>query len=388
MTTRKTLMIPGPVECEQNVLDAAGAPPQSHTAPDFVTSFGNCLSMMKEIWRCPSGQPFIVAGTGTLAMEMAAANLIEEGDRALVLSTGYFGARFATMLERHGAIVTTLKAVPGEVVATDVVEAELEKHPYKLMTFTHVDTSTAVRVDPAPLGELGKRYGVLTILDGVCSIAGEKLQQETWGIDIALTASQKALGLPPGLAMMVASSKAMQTWQNRKMPVRSYYTDWGNWLPIMEAYASGKPAYFGTPAVTLVSALERGLENILEEGLEERIERHQKTGTAFRKALEALGLDMIPASEDIAANTLSAPLFPDGVTLPCFMNAMAETDIIVAGGLLPEIKEKYFRIGHMGSVVPLDLINTIKAIARALNQCGHKTNEDDGVRVIDDHFSG
>jgi len=382
-TNRKTLMIPGPIECETNVLQAMGEPPKSHTAPDFIKAFGNCLNMMKEIWMCPSGQPFLVAGTGTLAMEMAAANLIEEGDRALVISTGYFGKRYADILERHGAQVTILEAPLGDTVKTSDIDAVLQQNNYKLMTFTHVDTSTAVMVDPASMGELGRKHNVLTVLDGVCSVAGEEIRQEEWGIDIVLTASQKAIGVPPGLALLVASPKAMEAWELRKTQVRSYYADWSNWLPIMEAYTAGKPAYFGTPAVSLVMALEAGLKNILEEGLEERFDRHKKTGKAFREAMKALGLTLIPKNESVAANTLSAPYLPEDVMLPDFMQAMGDAEVIIAGGLLPDIKSLYFRVGHMGSVAHTDLMNTVRGIARALNQCAHKANEDDGVLAIE-----
>lgn len=382
-TNRKILMIPGPIECETNVLQAMGEPPKSHTAPDFIHAFGNCLSMMKDVWICPSGQPFLVAGTGTLAMEMAAANLIEEGDKALVISTGYFGKRYAEILERHGAQVTILEAPLGEVVETSDIEAELQYKDYKLMTFTHVDTSTAVMVDPVSIGALGRKHNVLTVLDGVCSVAGEEIRQEEWGIDIVLTASQKALGVPPGLALLVASQKAMETWKNRKTPVRSYYTDWNNWLPVMKAYATGKPAYFGTPAVNLVMALEAGLKNILEEGIAQRFERHKKTGKAFREAMHALGLRQIPKNEEVSANTLSAPYLPKDVSLPDFMKAMGDAEVIIAGGLLPEIKTRYFRVGHMGTVAHTDLMNAVRGIARSLNQCGHKVNEDDGILAIE-----
>ncbi|MFP4064497.1 MAG: pyridoxal-phosphate-dependent aminotransferase family protein [Bacteroidales bacterium] len=383
-TNRKTLMIPGPIECETNVLQAMGAPPKSHTAPDFIKSFGNCLNMMKKVWMCPSGQPFLVAGTGTLAMEMAAANLIEEDDHALVISTGYFGKRYAEILERHGAKITILEAPVGDVVKTEDIEEELQHRDYKLMTFTHVDTSTAVMVDAASMGALGRKHNVLTVLDGVCSVAGEEIRQEEWGIDVVLTASQKAIGIPPGLALLVASPKAMETWKSRKTRVRSYYADWNNWLPIMDAYTAGKPAYFGTPAVNLVTALETGLNNILQEGLQERFERHKKTGLAFREAIRALGLSMIPKNETVAANTLSAPYLPEDVSLPDFMKAMGEAEVIIAGGLLPEIKGRYIRIGHMGSVAHTDLMNAIRGIARSLNQCGHKTDEDRGVLAIEE----
>src|SRR5690606_19766356 len=167
MKGRKLLMIPGPTEFEPEVMMAVGAPTTSHVAPDFIESFGHALEMMREVWLAPSGQPFIIAGSGTLAMDLAGANLVEPGDRALVISTGYFGDRYAELLKRYGAEVTALKAPAGEVVSDAAVETELKRKRYKLMTFTHVDTSTAVRVDPEPLGLLGEKHGVITVLDGV-----------------------------------------------------------------------------------------------------------------------------------------------------------------------------------------------------------------------------
>ena len=385
MSTRKRLMIPGPIECEANVLAAMGEPVPGHTAPGFIASFGQCLKMMKQVWQCPSGQPFIIAGSGTLAMEMAAANLIEPGDRALVVSSGYFGERYAALLERFGARVSVLRAEPGHTVSLPDVEQALGEHRFKLMTITHVDTSTAVRTDPLPLARLAREYGVLSILDGVCSVGGEVLYQEEWGIDVVLTASQKAIGVPPGLALMVASEEAIRTWKNRKTPPGSYYADWTNWLPVMEAYAKGKPAYFGTPAVNLIMALEQGLGDILNEGLEARFERHRQTGQAFRAAMAAMGLEMIPASPDEAADTLSAAFFPEKVEGSSFMQAMAKSPVVVAGGLLPKLRSAYFRVGHMGGVSESELQTTVEAIASSLAECGQAAdgkNAWDAARAV------
>ncbi|MCK5245843.1 aminotransferase class V-fold PLP-dependent enzyme, partial [Candidatus Bipolaricaulota bacterium] len=171
MKDRSLLMIPGPIEFEPAVLQALGAPTTSHVAPGFIDAFGRALENMRQVWLAPEGQPFIVAGSGTLAMEMAGANLIEPGDRALVLSTGVFGDRFEDLLTRHGADVTLLHAPIGEAVDLNQVEDALKGGEYKLLTVTHVDTSTAVRMPIRSIGELAQRYNVLSIVDGVCSVA-------------------------------------------------------------------------------------------------------------------------------------------------------------------------------------------------------------------------
>jgi alanine-glyoxylate transaminase/serine-glyoxylate transaminase/serine-pyruvate transaminase len=301
-------------------------------------------------------------------MDIPAANLLESGDRALVLSTGYFGARYADLLSRYGAEVTVIESGLGDTVDLVKVESELKKNKYKLMTFTHVDTSTAVRVKPQPIGELGQKYGVLTLLDGVCSVAGEDIQQEEWGLDVVLTASQKAIGVPPGLALLVVSEKAMKVWRERTTPVGNYYADWKNWLPIMEAYEARKPSYFGTPAVNLVCALEVSLQQILAEGMKNRFARHEKNAVACRAALKTLGMNMVPTSEEHAAATLSAPYYPEGITGAEFLTGVKTAGAILAGGLHPQIKAEYFRIGHMGASKSADILATIGAIEAALNE--------------------
>jgi alanine-glyoxylate transaminase / serine-glyoxylate transaminase / serine-pyruvate transaminase len=382
MKGRKLLMIPGPIEFEPDVMQAMAIPTPSHVDPGFIETFGHALEMMRKVWLCPSGQPFIIAGTGTLAMDMAGANLIESGDNALVISTGYFGERYAELLKRYGANVDILRAPLGDIVRMEEVEAQLSKKKYKLMTFTHVDTSTAVMNDAKSLGALGRKYNVLTILDGVCSVAGEEIRQEEWGLDVVLTASQKAVGVPPGLALLVASPKALQAFESRKSPVGNYYCDWSNWLPIMKAYESRTPAYFGTPAVNLIMALEVSLEKILKEGLEQRFNRHRLAGRAFRAAINALGLIMIPVSEEVSANTLSAPYYPEGVAGAELLKNISAEGVIVAGGLLPDIKGGYFRVGHMGAVNRSDLLATIGAIEKGLKKCNYSLEPGKGLKTL------
>ncbi len=372
MKDRKLLMIPGPVEFTPEVMRAMGMPTTSHVAPNFIEVFGQALERMREVFLCPGGQPFVVAGSGTLAMDMAAANLVEPGDRALVVNTGVFGDRFAAILERYGAEVTQVRApAVGDAPKLEEVEAALKRGGYRLMTVTHVDTSTAVATDVRELAALGRKHGVLVVVDGVCSVAGEEMRQEEWGIDLALTASQKAIGTPPGLALLVAGPRAMESFRRRKAPVVNYYADWTNWLPVMEAYEARRPSYFGTPPVNLIWALNVSLGQILEEGMEARFARHRQMSRAFKAAMNALGLKQVPVRPEIAAHTLTAPYFPEGVGQGV-LAYVAEAGAIVAGGLHPEIRERYFRVGHMGAVSSSDILTTVGAIEKGLARAGYR----------------
>ncbi|MCH2033264.1 MAG: alanine--glyoxylate aminotransferase family protein [Tenacibaculum sp.] len=366
MKNRKLLMIPGPIEVDPSVLRAMGEVTTSHVAPNFIESFGNSLELMRKIWLAPKGQPFIVAGSGTLAMDMAASNLLEIGDNTLVISTGYFGERYKNILATYGANVTVLQAEIGEIVPLEKIEEELSSKNYKLVTITHVDTSTGVLTDPKSVADIAKKYNTLTVLDGVCATAGERTPQEDWGIDVVLTGSQKAIGVPPGLALLVVSEKAMTTWKNRKTPVQNYYGSFTNWLPIMEAYEERRPSYFGTPPVNLIRALEVSLNLINSEGIENRVESHLIYAKAFREAIQKIGLKLVPKREEIAANTMSAIYYPEGIDGNQFRKDISEYGVILAGGLHAEIKTQYFRVGHMGAINKSDIVATLSAIEFAL----------------------
>ncbi len=372
MKDRKLLMIPGPIEFTPEVLRAMGMPTTSHVAPNFIEVFGQALERLRQVFLCPSGQPFAIAGSGTLAMDIAAANLVEPGDKALVVNTGYFSDRFAAILECYGAAVTQVRApAVGDAPALEEVEAALKGGGYKLMTVTHVDTSTAVAADVKGLTALGRKYGVLVVVDGVCAVAGEEMRQEEWGIDLALTASQKAIGVPPGLALVVAGPRAIDAFRNRKTPVANYYADWTQWLLIMEGYEARQPRYFGTPAVNLIWALNVSLGQILDEGMDARFARHRRLSEAFKAAVTALGMKQVPVSPDKRATTLTALYYPDGVDRTV-LGHIKEAGVILAGGLHPAIKDQYFRIGHMGVVSASDILATVGAIEKGLAQVGYK----------------
>jgi alanine-glyoxylate transaminase/serine-glyoxylate transaminase/serine-pyruvate transaminase len=372
MKDRKLLMIPGPIEFTPEVQRAMGMATGSHVAPNFIDAFGQALERMRQVFLAPNGQPFVVAGSGTLAMDMAAANLIEPGDRALVVNTGYFGDRFAVILQRYGAQVTQVSAsAVGDVPALVEVEAALKQDEYKLMAMTHVDTSTAVAAPVRELAALGRRYGPLVVVDGVCSVAGEEMRQEEWGIDLALTASQKAIGVPPGLALVMAGPRAMAAFYRREAPVGNYYADWTQWLPIMEAYEARRASYFGTPPVNLIWALNVSLGQILAEGMDARFARHRRLSEALKAAITALGLGQVPVDHSKAANTLTAPYYPEGVDA-AVLGLINEEGVILAGGLHPAIKARYFRIGHLGVVSSTDILATVGAVERGLRRAGYR----------------
>ena len=375
-------MIPGPIEFEPSVMRALGEKTRSHLDPVFMKAYSRAIKRLREVFVAPSAQPFVVAGSGTLAMEMAVANVIQPGNKALVVNTGYFSDRIGTMLERHGAAVTHLRADPGAVPSLAEVEAAFASGgQFKVMTITHVDTSTAVLAPVKELAAIAQKHGALVVVDGVCSVGGEALEMDAWGVDVAFTASQKALGCPPGLAVLLAGPKAMAAWKARTKPVAAMYLDFAEWLPIHEAYEAEKPAYFATPAVNLITALDVSLGLLVQEGLGARVERHVKLARSMWAAWDALGLVSVAKQPEARAHTLSALYYPRDVDA-ALVKAVGAEGVVIAGGLHPAIKPKYFRVGHMGAVSRADLVTTVSAIERGLRACGHPVEAGRGVSAL------
>jgi len=366
-------MIPGPVEISPAVRAAAASPPPGHTAPRLIAAFGASLERLREVWGAPAEtQPFVVPGAGTLAMDMAAANLVSPGDRVLVVDTGFFSRRMAEILRRQGARVVELGAEPGEVPPPESVERALGSgDPFRALFLTHVDTSTGVRLPIEPLARIARGQGVLTIVDGVCATAGERFAMADWNVDVCFTASQKALGLPPGLALMAVGERALAARRARPT-APPLYLDWDSWLPIMRAYEERRPSYFSTPPTSLVLALECSLEEILRDGIEQRVALHTRAATALRAAWERLDLRLVATRSEIAANTLSALYFPPGVD-SSLIPRILEHGVTVASGIHPALQGRYFRVGHLGWVVtrPELLLRTVEAVAMALAAAGH-----------------
>jgi alanine-glyoxylate transaminase/serine-glyoxylate transaminase/serine-pyruvate transaminase len=371
-------MIPGPVEVSPAVLGSFCAPPPGHTAAPLIESFGTALERMRQVWQAgPESQPFVLTGGGTVGMDMVTANLTQPGDRVLVVDTGYFSDRIAEMLRRQGAEVIAVEAAVGEAPSPEEVRSVITaRGPFQALYATHVDTSTGVRIDPEPLARLAREHGMLAVFDGVCATAGERFAMAEWDADVYLTASQKALGLPPGLALLVASPRALAVRAARRKPAPPMYLDWEQWLPVMRAYEERRPSYFSTPATNLILALEVGLGEILEQGVEARFAAHARAARALRAAWSELGLTLVPARPELASNLLSALRFPPGVD-GTLVRRILDHGVAVAGGLHPAIRNEYFRVGHMGFVTgrPELLRQTVLAVAAGLSATGSADGE-------------
>ena len=365
---RTLLMIPGPTAITAEVLAAGARPVLSHSDPRMRGFIAESLARLRNLFDAPASQPIICAGSGTLALDIALSNLIEPGDRVLILESGVFGGRFRTIAECNGAEIRIESAPLGRAIDVDQVRRAVESFRPKVMTITHVDTSTGVRLDIEPLSRVARERDALVIVDGVCSIGGEEFHGDAWGVDVGLTASQKAIGAPPGLAIVTVGQRARAARETRRSRFPGYFTDFLNWLPVMESYEGGMPGYFGTPAVTLLAMLHTALEELAAEPMPARVARHARIAGAFKAGVAALGLNNVAAPE-VNANTLTVVRNPDGVGDE-LVDAVRAEGVTIARPIHPELRGRSFRVGHMGVCGPAEILTTLGAIERALYRLG------------------
>ncbi|PLT33377.1 alanine--glyoxylate aminotransferase family protein [Bacillus sp. V5-8f] len=369
MRNEEMLLIPGPTPVVDSIYDALAGETRSHTDSRFAAIYRSAIEKLKMMLKT-DGEVFVIAGSGTVAMEMALVNTVAAGEKLLVISHGYFGDRFIKLGEAFGIEVDVLQSEWGKQVNPVDVEKKLANGNFKAVTITHADTSTGVAANLDVLVPLIKKHGALAIVDGVCATAAmEEDMSKTYGdpthkIDIILTGSQKAIGVPPGLAI-VAFNKTALAAREQMERVPAYYCDIHNWIPIM----NDPQKYFATPPVNLIYALDEGMRLVLEEGMEKRYKRHSAFGKAVRASLAEYGMKAL-ADEDAAAATLSCILYPEGMDDPAFRSALAEKGLIVAGALA-HLAGKAFRIGHMGNTTEQMLERAILLIGETMNELGY-----------------
>lgn len=377
MRNQEMLLIPGPTPVVDSIYDALAQETRGHTDSRFVAIYKSAIERTREMLKT-DGEVFVISGSGTVAMEMALVNTVAAGEKLLVISHGYFGDRFIKLGEAFGIEVEVLQAEWGKQVSPSDVEEKLVAGKFKAVTITHADTSRGVAANLDALVPIIKKHGALVILDGVCATAAmeedmSKLYDGSDGkIDVILTGSQKAIGVPPGLAIVAFNQSALAA-RAKIERVPAYYCDIYNWIPIMND--PGK--YFATPPVNLIYAYDEGMKLVLEEGMERRVQRHSAFGKAVRSALAVYGMTAL-ADEEVAAATLSCILYPDGIDDAAFRASLAKKGLIVAGALA-HLAGKAFRIGHMGNTTEQMLEDAIVLIGETMIELGYPVDSEKAV---------
>jgi aspartate aminotransferase-like enzyme len=248
------------------------------------------------------------------------------------------------------------------VTAAQLAE-RLDREGVRAVTITHVETSTGVLAPLEELTGVARERGVHVIVDAVCSLAGVPVDMGRLRIDVVLTGAQKALGVPPGLALLAVAPAALERRRSVGR-VGAYYADLLNW----EASMEDPQVYFSTHAVNLFYALRKGIEIALDEGLETRFERHRALASAFRAGMESLGFTSLTQAPWLAP-TMSVLAYPDGIEDEPFRQALARAGV-VAAGCLGDFRGRGVRFGHMGNITEVEILRTLAAVEAALADAG------------------
>ncbi|MDH7512185.1 MAG: alanine--glyoxylate aminotransferase family protein [Clostridiales bacterium] len=365
MEREKLLLIPGPSPVHPRIINSLALPTVSHVGPEMVRELTGALENLKKIVFCDKGEAFIIAGAGTLAMEMALLNTVASGEKVLVLSQGYFGNRMSEICRTFGLDHEIIESQWGRAVLPEELEEKIKGGGFRVVVATHVDTATGSCAPVRDYAEVLRGRGLLFILDGVCATAGIEERMDDWGIDIILTAAQKCFGAPPGLAVLVFSERALE--KRKKIPaIPAYYSDLLRWLPIMKDPAK----YFSTPCVNEIRAFYESTLIVLEEGLENRFLRHGRYARAIRAGLKKLGFSFF-TEEPFQADTLSVVNYPPGIEDKLFRSQYYERGVVVAGGL-GETAGKVFRMGHMGNLSAPQVYFALEALEKTLDSLGYR----------------
>lgn len=345
-------------------------PMVGHRSAEFSQVLQRVESKLKDLFET-DGEVFVVAGSGTAAMESAVANLLDPNEKALVITGGKFGERWVELVESFGAEAEVLAHPYGTSLDPEEVAKRLDADSDLQVVFaTHNESSTAVMNDIQALAEVTRTRDRLLAVDAVSSLGGAPLPMDLWGVDVVVSGSQKCLMLPPGLGFVAVNSRAWQRTEESKNA--RYYFDWRRHKKAADA---GQNPY--TPAVSLIFGLDEALTMLSEEGKEERHKRHRLMRNMIRAGLEVLGFPLY-VDEPCASPTLTAARGGD-VDPEVLRKIVAEKTGVVLSGGQGELQGEIFRVGHMGAATPLDMVATLGAIERALAAMGRPVRFGHGV---------
>ena len=354
------LRIPGPTPCPEEVLAEMSRQMINHRGPEFARLMESVTAKLKIICQTKN-DVLILTGAGTGGLEAAVVNTLSPRDKVLAISIGVFGDRFASIAQEFGAEVIPLQFEWGKAADPKTVRQALEVNPdIKAVLVTHNETSTGVTNNLEEISTLVNERGKLLLVDAVSSLSSIDLPIDKWHLDVVVSASQKGWMVPPGLAIITMSQKAWQANQNAKMPC--FYWDLAKAKSYLE---KGQTPW--TPAISLFFALDRALDMILQEGLENVFNRHAHIAQKTREGLKAMGIKLF-ADPEHASNTVTSALIPEGIDGKKLLKTLREKyDIVLSGGQ-QKLEGKIFRIGHMGWVSDKDIDEALDGLRRALSE--------------------
>ncbi len=368
MFLRKSLFVPGPTNVPDVIRKAIDVPMEDHRAPDLPEFILPLLNDVKKVFKTISGQVFIFPASGTGAWEAAVTNTLNPGDKVLAARFGQFSHLWIDMCERLGLNVQIVECEWGTGVPMEkfreILSAD-KSGTIKAVLATQNETATGVKTDIGAIRNVmdDANHHALLYVDGVSSIASVDFQMDAWGVDVAVSGSQKGFMLPAGLAIMAASQKAIKASENASM--RRCYFDFGDMVKIN---ATGYFPY--TPPMSLLRGLRASLDRIFDEGLENIFARHTFLAEGVRQAVSAWGLSLCAREPQWYSDTVTAILVPEGKDANQVIKHAYHRYGLSLGAGLSVVAGKLFRIGHLGDLNELMLMSAISGAEMAMRDVG------------------
>ncbi len=372
----RVLLGPGPSTVDTRVLRAMSRPLIGHLDPEFLELMDETQEMLRQIMGTANRMTFAIAGTGSAGMEASIVNLVEPGDRVVVVVCGVFGVRLAEQARRNGADVVTVEGEWGAPVDPSAVADAIAAGDTKVVAVVHAETSTGVL---QPLDEIiaaAHTQDALVVVDAVTSLGGHPVRLDDWGVDVCYSGTQKCLSCPPGLAPVSFNDRALERVKNRSTPVRSWYLDVG----LLDGYWGQDRAYHHTAPISMAYALHEALSMVCEEGLEARHARHRRHHLGLVAGLEAMGMRMQVESPEHRLWSLNAVRVPEGVDEAAVRNELLMRFGIEIGGGLGPLAGQIWRIGLMGaSSTENNVLLVLAALEAAMQRQGAAAASGAGV---------
>ena len=360
MTFTTQLRIPGPTPLPERIVRAMHRPLIDHRGPEFAAILAEITAGAKRVFKT-SSDLLLLTSSGTGGLESAVVNLVSPGDEVVVALCGNFGERFAALAAVYGADVVRLEFEWGQPVEPDDLAHVLENHPKaRVLLLTHNETSTGLTNPLRQLARAGRDAGRIVVVDGVSSISSIAIETDAWGIDVAVSGSQKGWMAPPGIALVSVSDRAWEQQAKARSP--RFYFDWKE----AKTWADKGMTPF-TPAIPVAFALQEGLHMLEEEGLENVYERHARLARATQSGLKALGFELY-AREGFRSNTVTSALPPSGLDVSALRKLLNEKYGVVIAGGQGKMNGKMVRVGHLGAIAEGDVVQVLWAIEQALEE--------------------
>ena len=375
---RKFLMTPGPSPVPSFVRESLAKEIIHHRTDEFRQILADVHQGLQTIF-CTKNPVLVLASSGTGAMEAAVTNLFSAKDKVIAICGGKFGERWAEISKSYSLEVIQVDVEWGRDISVDELGKILEQNPdTKGVLITLCETSTATVYDIEAIAKITKEKNVLLVVDAISGLGQDVLFTDKWGVDVVVGGSQKGLMLPPGLGFISLNQKAQAAIKNSDLP--KYYFDLSKAL---KSYVKNDTPF--TSAVSLIVGLKDALDHINKEGIEKRWGRFKKMAQATAKAARALGLDILSSSP---SSSVTAIFAPENIKSSELVKKLREEHGVSIAGGQAQLKDKIFRIAHMGWINEKDLTDCFSLIEKVLKELGYNFELGISVSCLEEVFYG